>query len=317
MFIKNHPNYRIAWAILTFVCLGAIASQARPLVDYVPADYDLTVQVDVRQCFEDPELAAVRERLMDPGVTAMLDAIDQMTGIDFRNDVDRVALAAYFDKSRESQNLFFMRGRWDEGALLSMLLEMPEYYEESYEGQTIFGFWAEDEARMRYVCFLEKDAMVLGGLEPVQSVTRAVENESMRFAADPACKTLQSDGKVSDPIVTVTGLSVPPDPNRDAFGNALMAGVEGFRLNIAAGDAPEGKLTVLTSDGQTAALKAEALEGLLAVVQMIEEQPLLAKVATTVSVETDDSLVTAHSRMDWDQIYRLLAMHPALHGLKR
>ena len=82
---------------------GAVwAADASPDIEqWVPADCQIAVRVELARMLEAPQLAALQERILTPDRQIWLDTVAEITGIDLRIDVERALLAGYLGDDRK------------------------------------------------------------------------------------------------------------------------------------------------------------------------------------------------------------------------
>lgn len=311
MSIHRKGAFRLAaLAALCFAFGAATTNAAEPLESFAPEDFDLTIRVNVRELFDNPDLQDLRSRLIGFQGEQFIDQIAEYTGVDLRADIDTIVLAGYYDKARKKDGVAILRGRWNESDLLAFL-EMNEAYERGpVGGEVIHGYWDEKDMRMKYVYFVDIDVMAIGPFEPIKAMAESVDRPGRRFIDHPTVKRLV-EAVPPDALAAFVGLR-PPKPAKDRFGQMLLDSVDAAGLVL---DAKEGfglSLTLATADAETARAGREILEGLVAVGRLMKERPAVGRLAKQIEVRAEGADVTAGLRFQQNELEDLMALNSKL-----
>ncbi|MCX7048212.1 MAG: hypothetical protein NTX50_22350 [Candidatus Sumerlaeota bacterium] len=284
------------------------AANDRLLESYVTDEYELTIRLNTRRILDSPELESIRSRVLGPQVTQMVDGVQQLTGINLLKDIDTVMLAGYFAPDKRDDGLVFLRGRWDENALI-LLFQMSPQYERIPAGKvTIHGFWREKEKDMRYVAFLDMGVAVIGKKEGVESLCKSLEDKSKLLTNAPgyAARLKEVPANALVGLVAVKPHQLP----QDKPGRILMKNIRAASGYIDVNNGVQISLSLEMNDVQSMLQMKDIAQGILAVGQMIDDMPKIGDLAKKVQLGTKETCVTASMSMPVDELRETLAMLP-------
>ena len=307
--------------IFAGICLAAILIAGRPttaqaaandrlLESYVSDEYELTVRVNTRRLLDAPELDPIRNRILGPQVVQMVDGVQQLTGINLLKDIDTLVFAGYFAPEKRDDGLVFLRGRWDENALI-LLFQMSPQYERIPAGKvTIHGFWREKEKDMRYVAFLDLGIAVIGKKDGVEALVKVVEDKSKQLTNVPGYAARLKD--IPDDALVGLAAVKPRQLPQDKPGKILMKNTKAACAFLDLKDGLRLMVMLEMNDVQSMQNMKDIAQGILAVGQMIDDMPKIGELAKKVQLSSKETCVTATMSMPVDEARQTLAMIPAL-----
>jgi len=143
------------------------------LLNYVPAsDYHAALVIQPSVVFSAPLVADNLEIEEPRRLSARLDGLKKLTGVDARADLDAVVLAGNPPRRHRGQGdgVLLVQGRWDKARILDALSNAPEYAEKQLGGQTCYAFYAPKANGDKALAFLSDTVLVLGNESAVQAV---------------------------------------------------------------------------------------------------------------------------------------------------
>lgn len=321
-------------ALAGFIPFGARGADSWELEEYVPAIYDLTVYVNVRQALDAEELGFLRERFLNEGVLAFVQVIQQNTGIDLLKDVDAVVIGGKFDKGKKGTNpgapanpgagpnakagkkkndsVVLIQGRLDESAVVQFFKMSPQFEEIPMGSKMMYGYWSKDDKEMRYFGFLKAGTFVMGPKDPVERTLLGSENLGEKRLAENAAY-LERVKKMNKKALAYVVAVAPPDaPANNPVGEMMLKSAKVFAISVDISNGVRVEANLDTLDSRTARLWREMTVGVLALAQMIEQIPQLGVMARRVVLMNRDASLTASLTMSLDEALELLSNNPQL-----
>ena len=118
MFTTLTRKYRsfltahLAGLLLLALTLGGRADAAELLETHVPAGYDLTCYLNVRQMMDTPSLEPLRGLIINEPARTFIQNVQQMTGIDLFKDLNEFVMAGMLDPRARATGLSCCGGGW-------------------------------------------------------------------------------------------------------------------------------------------------------------------------------------------------------------
>lgn len=279
-----------------------------PLESLLPDGFEMTIRVNARQILDAPELQSLRERFLIQHLNRIAGPISAATQVDIRRDIDTIVLAGFFDQSRKADGIVLVKGFFDKNALIALVRTTPQYTEKQSGDFTIHGFFSQQDQDLRFALFPGNGTIAIGRQDQIERMAEALSGKSAKMQDSPAYAALLKTVP-DDAVFAVVG-AVPPAQNNDQFQKALMKDLGNFCLKGKLDKQLSVDLSLHLPTPETAALKRQALEGILAVVQMMEDRPLLGNLAKAVKVSCKESDVIARAEFPYDTLGNMLALHP-------
>lgn len=310
--MRNYLGLMLLAAAVSF--MGARPAAA-DLEQHVPGGYDLTVNVDMRTLMDEPRFEAIRKALLGPGPRGVVQFIKDLSGIDLLTDLDRVLIAGYLDDARRENGLVVLEGQWTMDDVLS-IFEMNEYYDEiPFGSDTIFGFWSEDDAEMRYLGFIGETVVALGRRDAIESLLQVKQGKAEAMTANPAYKARL---EASEPGALVRGVVLARGAKpEDEVGRQLLQTLEALSLTAHLREGMEFAAMLTTVAPEAGRAWAQMAEGGVAFGKMMGHEPVVQELARRVQVANEGPTVAARMTLSMEELRQLLAMHPKLRKLRR
>ena len=303
----------ISWVSMavavTFVLTSVHAAGPAPgLESYVPAQYDLTIRVNVRKALSDPVLEPLRAMVMKPGTNQFVDGITSLTGVNLRTDVDTIVLAGYADKSRKKDGLLLCEGRFAKDSLVAFFKGLGQYEAIPQGNVTIHGYWSAQDNEVRYAAFLTDNVIVMGRREAVKSAVGVRDTVESRLAGNPAYASRLA-AVPADALIALVALS-PAGKAGAAKAEPLMRSIAAVRMSVAVDQQVHVAANFSMAGADVAKLAEQVVRGALALPQLVDPNAPVSKVAGRAHVATRGNDVGASVDVTVGEICAILAAHP-------
>jgi len=285
--------------------------KAETLEALVPSGYEMTLRLDVRKLLDAPELQDVRDRFLTQKISGPAEQILNMTGINIQKDIDTIVVARLLDEGYKQHNLVLLHGSFDQADLVSRLKSAPQYNALEVEGKTLHGFWSEEDQDMRYAFFGDKGVLVIGKQDGLEQLAKGMAGKQPRLNDNPRYAGLLKKVPANAAFAVVT-LLPSMEKEKEPFKKALLRKVDSASLTATVGQRFALDFALQVADSETAGLKRQTLEGLVALGQTVEDKSLLVRLLQAVKVGIQDRVVTAHADYAYDEMNNVLGMLPGL-----
>jgi hypothetical protein len=261
-------------AIALFLSLATGALAAPDLESYVPAGYDLTIRLGFHKALADPALEPVRSLVIPPGADNSFDALTSLTGVSLRTDVETIVLAGHFDKARKADGLVLARGRFNKDKLVAFLRKNEKYETAQVGNLTAHGFWSKKDGEMKYAAFLADDVIAAGRRAVIETVISARRKGAKRLTDNPVYASHLA-AVPQGALIGVVGV-IPEQMGGDPHAQALMKSIKAVRLCVTVEQGIHATASFTMADEQVAKLGGQAIQGILAFVQLADpKSPLV------------------------------------------
>lgn len=301
-----------AAAIAAAITLGARGAEPPPLEFFVPAGFDLTVRVNVRQALDSQTLKPIRDRLINENVKPFIQLIQQITGIDLLKDVNAVVVAARFDDPNKEHNVVIVQGRLEEEAVLKFFQMSPKFEKIPLGNKTLYGHWSDDDKAMRYFGFLDKGVIAMGPRKSVENTLLSAGDASKGHMADNPLYKERLAAVSKHNLVRAVVLIPSNAPADNPVGEMLLKSARAVGAGVTLGSGIKIGVDLTALDARSARLWREMTEGGLALVQMLDQFPQFGVMARRVILMSRGSSVSASLAMSLDEAVDLLATNPKL-----
>ena len=238
----------------------------------IPLGTDLIFSVNVQQIVHSPLFERIKEKKLDAQAEARLRVLQNLTGIDPLQDIQRATL--FGTPGDDSSMMLRLQGRFDPAKLTSLVEAAPQYACHEVAGHKLHEWYDEREKRMKYGTFLSDGSILVGNrADRLDAALRAAASgQGMQNGALPAGREQAA----------AWALVMRPDAGR--LGNKTLsaqqlAGV----LKLSPTDVA-ARLVLSTDTAEAAHKWLELVRGGLALLQLQNEHPVVAAIAARASV---------------------------------
>ncbi len=308
-------GYGLKWAhlapvtILLTVTLAGTSPAITSLESVVPAGFEVTIQVDVRRLADTPEMEKVRG-FYASHIANIKTGVEAVTGINILTDVDEIMLAGYLDQARKDEGLFLIRGRWDLQKLLALVRYNPQYQETPYGGRTIYSFWDQDSASVRYAASLEDEILVVGGKTAVEQSV-----DTLRGGASIESHTDYSSVRALAFPQNLVRLTARKPVRLPANDPGVLGTIEAACLTVDVADGFRIQLNGLMDTDANAVLMGKALQGIIALARLAKNKPEGAWLADRVVWKVEGQLLSASLSLTRPDVLLVMRRIPQLKPL--
>ena len=183
---------------------------------------------------------------------------------------------------------------------------MDSYEKAEHAGQTLHGFWSNDDGEMRYVLFPSDDTLAIGRLEPMKRCAEAAGDPAKRLVENTtyvACRK-----RIDPKAVVAIAAVVPPAEPRKEIERVLVKNLRGIYAGISLADKVDVAVGFLTPDDETAQAGKEIVEGFVNLARLIDGRPVLQDFASRVHATTADAAVECSMSARTDEAENLIQL---------
>lgn len=331
---KNYRRIRGVLALWGVLCMASLCvadpipvatpapvaapapAETAALETFVPDGFQGTIFVNVRQAADAPELDAVRNRLTAGPVGNVVNQIFMIAGVDLLKDLDGILVALPTAQAGKDAGLVLVRGRWDAEKLLGIVKSNPKYEETAVGTQTMYGFWSDKDAEMRYAAFPAQDVLAIGKKVEVQKAIGLTAGlNKARMTDQAAYQTALRAATAKDCLARLVVLPPPAQSAPNVVGRTLLESGQslGLTLTIGNGLHLQGELTATSEDA--ARQWKDMVQGVLAFAQMQKQLPQAGGMAKRVVLAARGGSATASLDATLDEAGDLLMLIPAVRAL--
>jgi hypothetical protein len=200
------------------------AKSPQPLSGIVPNTLEITVELNIGEISRTPELRRIVEGIIGPEGLEGFDDLYAFTGVDIRNDIDRILFAGFLDESRKDDGIMMVEGRFSREELASLLSMSGDYDILTMGNQLVHQFWDEDSNDLNYCVFLADNLLAMGHIDHLTQLIRCWEHKKGRLSDNRKFAALAREAG-GDTVVQV--VAIAPDLDTvDPGGRAILKGIE-------------------------------------------------------------------------------------------
>lgn len=310
MSYRKARGLTIGSLLVAFVAAAAVPiAHSAPLESYVPEAYEITVRINARVLLDHPLLEPLRLAHQNQ-IDEVANAIQQITGVNVRQDIDAVLVAGYLDDARKDEGLVFAQGRWDPERLVAAIRPNERFEEIRSDGWDVYGFWDNDHQRMVYGAFPAGDTLVLGprkGVEAVVAAGRAALSDHPDYA--PLLRA-------EDETALVRAIARRPERIVEGQpGAAALKSLKAARLLVSLENGVSAAVKVDTVDAAMANNLGDIVKGAQAIGRLAQEKPELVWLAEKIQLTTEGTSANVALSMSQAEIDEIIDSNPLLKRL--
>lgn len=291
-------------ALLTILVLQISAgSAAGDPLQFVPADTEVVLSLNVRQVVDSPLFQQILDERGGRKARARLRVFRNLTGVDLLKDLDRAYLWCRVNDDDSVVLLF--EGRFDQEALTDLLMANEEYRTQVYLGHTLHEWFDKKEERMKYGTFLSDGSVLIANHLPALKNALSVSRDGTGLLSSAKADFLPvgRDTAAFWGVVFNPGRSIPGR----AFKGSMSA--ECASASVTLGE----QVLVLRMDVKADSPEAaqdwhDLVRGLVAFLHLQEERSELQRLAESakVSLVPEQETVGVEASLPIDEFIRLL-----------
>jgi hypothetical protein len=289
------------WVAASIVVLGLSGLRAvgaagpADYVKMVPAGHEVFLYFDFAQARSSKLYADLKPKAIDQQASAGLAAIEQLVGIRLLDDIDVVAASGKLSPNNEG--CLYLKGRWDQQRIQSLLATNPSYTEIPKPGGKMLGWLDNKKGTMTYGAFLGNNMLVVGEKTGVEACLDAPAAQGSAFADNPAVKAYLADNATANPLAAVVAVrpkTLPPT----LAGKPVIQNLQSASLALL--QDPVNLTLVVRAEAdspQMASKWNDIVRGAIALGQIQDQIPKIAEIAGQATAALRGSVVELRAQM--------------------
>ncbi len=174
-------------ALILSLAFSGVAAPINPL-SLAPGDSEFVASVNFRQIADSPVGQRLLREKGGEQAQALLQVVQNLTGVDLRKDLDRAVLWGRIEEDDSVGAVF--QGRFDQEKLLALLRINPQYKETSSQGLKTYEWFDEKEKRTKYGAFLADGSILIVNHPRVFEAALGAQAAGNGFLAGPKASLL-------------------------------------------------------------------------------------------------------------------------------
>jgi len=279
--------------------LAAPTVSATPALQYVPADREVVININMRGIMDSPLMTSLLDPAQPNRLTAGLQILAGISGVNPQKDLDNICL---YGRIGHSDTVgVIAEGRFDHQRLLAQVQANSQYASFSIGNLTVHQWPDRHEKRIKYGAFITDGILGIWNSKPALEASLAAAGDAARPAADLANAPLSAAEREG---CLVWGMM----RKQPAGGYAADHGLNGAAYRLTSGEGYwVSRLKLLPASDDAALNWFDLLRGIIAYGQLQAKKPLFQELASAMQakIAEGEQSVTLEARMSQDRLLEL------------